>query len=183
MDGPVGLFQQGLFDQLILNPPELDSAVNVIKQDFYKGLFVKAAALYRSLNLNHPFVDGNKRTAALSLMLFLGLNGYSLKMEWQELLNYTLEVANGGHRDLKDIARWIEEHCHPIDDGSKGIFNQLRRSLQVTRSHVKKFVSSTYAVHQPNKKASRSLGGLIFLVRHGGLEPSTGGEHDSGHAL
>ncbi len=111
---PANFFQQGRFSSLILNPSALDSAVKTPQNKYYKGIFTKAAALYRSLNLNHPFVDGNKRVATISLMIFLAENGYHLdaSMEMEVIVNYTLEIAKGEHRELDEIAPWIEQHCH-----------------------------------------------------------------------
>jgi len=44
--------------------------------DLYAEIFSKGAALLDSLVRNHPFVDGNKRTAITATTLFLSLNGY-----------------------------------------------------------------------------------------------------------
>lgn len=54
----------------------LESAVQIPFQsaggeDAYPSIEEKGAALFRSLNANHPFIDGNKRTAVLALLIFL----------------------------------------------------------------------------------------------------------------
>jgi len=54
-------------------------------EELYPDIFSKAAILFYSLIKNHPFVDGNKRTAFLSLMRFLNLNGYTLNATNDEL--------------------------------------------------------------------------------------------------
>src|SRR3989338_3185868 len=46
--------------------------------DLYPDIFDKAGALLQSLLKNHPFVDGNKRTALTSVGLFFKINGYNL---------------------------------------------------------------------------------------------------------
>ena len=47
-------------------------------KDLYSDLFSKAAALMDSLVRNHPFIDGNKRTAITSTAIFLRINGFHL---------------------------------------------------------------------------------------------------------
>ena len=62
-------------------------------QDLYLDLFSKAAALMDSLVRNHPFVDGNKRTAITSAGIFLRINGYRLIVENEELVRFSLACA------------------------------------------------------------------------------------------
>src|SRR3989337_395161 len=50
-------------------------------QDLYPTIFLKAGALLQSLCMNHPFTDGNKRTAWLSTKRFLWINGFHLNVE------------------------------------------------------------------------------------------------------
>ena len=64
-------------------------------KDLYPDIFRKAAALMESLARNHPFVDGNKRTAITSAAVFLGMNGYRLDTTQKELERFTLSVAVG----------------------------------------------------------------------------------------
>jgi death-on-curing protein len=59
----------------------LESAVerpraSAFGEDAYPDVHTKAAALMQSLARNHPFLDGNKRTALLATIVFYGLNGY-----------------------------------------------------------------------------------------------------------
>jgi death-on-curing protein len=81
-------------------------------KDLYPDLFQKAAALMESLAQNHPFVDGNKRTAITSTSLFLLRNGRSLQTTNAELERFTFHVVND-HPPLKEIAAWFEKHSIP----------------------------------------------------------------------
>src|SRR3989337_2551413 len=63
-------------------------------QDLYPSVYLKAASLLQSLCLNHPFTDGNKRTAWLSTKRFLYLSGYHLKAERMEAANFMVGVDN-----------------------------------------------------------------------------------------
>jgi death on curing protein len=60
-----------------------------------EDVFQMAAALHISLVLNHPFVDGNKRTALMASVTFLGLNGYSIRRPHPVLVPLTRGVALG----------------------------------------------------------------------------------------
>lgn len=48
---------------------------------YYEDIFEEAAALFESLLINHPFIDGNKRTAWASCDVFLRINGVMLAVE------------------------------------------------------------------------------------------------------
>jgi death-on-curing protein len=74
----------------------------------------KAAALVHSLVLNHPFVDGNKRTAVLSTLVFLDLNGYVVRWDQQEALDFVLRLA--AHEiELEDAVTFLRSKMHQED--------------------------------------------------------------------
>jgi len=78
-------------------------------EDLYPTVFTKAAALLQSLCLNHPFTDGNKRTAWLTAKRFLYLNGYHLKSTVKEAVNFLLQVDNE-RMELARISKWLKRH-------------------------------------------------------------------------
>jgi len=82
-------------------------------QDLYPNIFSKAAALLESLVGNHAFVDGNKRTAITSAGLFLGINGYRLTANNQQLEDFTLQCARHAV-SLEEVSRWLESHSERI---------------------------------------------------------------------
>jgi len=79
------------------------------RKDLYPDIFTKAAALGTSIIANHPFVDGNKRTAYLSMRIFLNLNGYDLKALLEEKHDFIMRMANGTIDDKK-VAIWLKHH-------------------------------------------------------------------------
>lgn len=92
----------------------VEAAVNRPKASFdgknlYPGVFKKAASLLHSLILNHPFVDGNKRTAMLAAMMLLELNGHEFKAGQKEVENFALQAA-GGKISVEEIAGWLKKH-------------------------------------------------------------------------
>ena len=78
-------------------------------EDLYPDIFLKAAAVVQSLSSNHPFVDGNKRTALTTLEYFLHLNGLGIKATQREKVDFTLWAENEKPK-LEEIASWIKKH-------------------------------------------------------------------------
>ncbi len=62
-------------------------------KSFYQGLIDKAAILFYLMNKNHPFQNGNKRIAMTTLLVFLYKNKKWIRVDTQELYNFTLWVA------------------------------------------------------------------------------------------
>lgn len=81
-------------------------------EDLYPDLAAKAAALMHSLVMNHPFVDGNKRTGAMAAELLLGINGHDLVASDEELVELTLAVARG-EVSAEALAIWIRQRSQP----------------------------------------------------------------------
>lgn len=78
-------------------------------EDLYPDLASKAAIFFFLLIKNHPFMDGNKRTAVLALIEFLERNGLTLEVEKQDFYNFTIDVATS-KLDKDQIADWIRAH-------------------------------------------------------------------------
>ena len=72
-----------------------------------------AAAYGFGIARNHPFIDGNKRTAFVCSELFLALNGYSLQADDALCVSTMLALAAG---DLPEVefAAWLRTHSSPI---------------------------------------------------------------------
>src|SRR6202034_1857221 len=66
----------------------LESALYRPQTGYYADLIEEAAALWESLSQNHPFVDGNKRTAFAALYTFLAVNGARLTANAQETYDF-----------------------------------------------------------------------------------------------
>jgi death-on-curing protein len=87
--GSFGLMSPGQLAASIAAPRQ-----TMFDQELYPDLFSKAAILFYLLVKNHAFVDGNKRTAALTLIEFLERNGYTLNATNDELYQFTVDVAS-----------------------------------------------------------------------------------------
>ncbi len=100
--GGAGLRDEGLLDSALVRP----------QHQFAYGRTPDAASLAASyaygIARNHPFVDGNKRTAFVSLELFLNLNGWTLDADDADCIA-TVDALADGSLSEKDLAAWIRE--------------------------------------------------------------------------
>ncbi len=76
----------------------LMSVVEALKQqtfgvELYPAIYEKAAVYFRNIVGDHPFSDGNKRTATTVCAVFLWRNGLHLKVETNVLAAFAIEVA------------------------------------------------------------------------------------------
>ena len=81
-------------------------------QDLNPTLTSKAAALGFSLIMNHPFVDGNKRTGFAAMAVLLRLNGLKLVCSTDDGEAAVLKVASS-QMNRDELCRWIETHVLP----------------------------------------------------------------------
>jgi death on curing protein len=72
-----------------------------------------AAAYAYGIARNHPFVDGNKRTAAVVSETFLALNGHALTCNDVELVTTFLELA-AGNLTVEALTAWFRHWVQPI---------------------------------------------------------------------
>jgi death on curing protein len=82
-------------------------------QELYPDLFTKTAALMDSLVRNHPFMDGNKRTAITAAGIFLWINRYQLVVENEEMVRFTLECAQS-QLSLDKMTEWFKQYSFPV---------------------------------------------------------------------
>lgn len=78
-------------------------------RDLYPTIFSKAASLLQSICLNHPFTDGNKRTAWTITHKFLWDNGYQIHSSVSGAVEFMLMVDNS-KPDIAYISKWLKSH-------------------------------------------------------------------------
>ena len=103
--GAAGMRDQGLLDSALARAPNLAA---------YGEPDVAALAATYGFGIarNHPFVDGNKRAAFLSLGLFLALNDYRLRATQADATVMMLALASGD-LDEAEFAGWLRTHIEP----------------------------------------------------------------------
>ena len=108
------ILSSGLRDENLLA-----SAVNTPFQtfmgnDLYPSLYDKAAQLCYGIVKNHPFTDGNKRTALHSMYVYLIINGFDIIATQQEVEDLIIDVAAGNMTNT-ELAEWLRENTIKID--------------------------------------------------------------------
>lgn len=97
----------------------LASAVNTPFQtfmgnDLYPSLYDKAAQLCYGIANNHPFTDGNKRTALHSMYVYLIINGFDITATQQDVENMIIDVTSGNMTNT-ELVLWLQENTVEID--------------------------------------------------------------------
>ncbi len=103
--GPAGVRDLGLLESALARP---------INKFAYgeTDLAALAAAYAFGIARNHPFVDGNKRAAFASIIVFLGLNGIDFDVPPEAATAMILSLASGEVGE-DGLARWIADHLPP----------------------------------------------------------------------
>ncbi|AHM61273.1 death-on-curing family protein [Flammeovirgaceae bacterium 311] len=78
-------------------------------EDLYQGPVEKAAALTESLVKNHPFHEGNTRTAYVVMKLLLLEHGFKIAATEEERHSLMLDIATS-RADYSRIREWLEQH-------------------------------------------------------------------------
>jgi prophage maintenance system killer protein len=114
----------------------------------YPTVEMAAAALTHSVIHNHPFFNGNKRTALVSMLAFLDENGLVLNSSQSDVFRWTIRIAShklgadeyrGDPADTEVMlmTQWLVQHCRNVEAGERVItFAELRRRLQAFECEV-----------------------------------------------
>jgi len=103
--GPAGVRDLGLLESALYRP----------QTGYYDDLIAMSAALFESLLMNHPFVDGNKRAAFFMSDTFLRLNGYKLDVEAQAAHSFIVGLLDQQSVGFEILSDWIGSHLRQLD--------------------------------------------------------------------
>lgn len=78
-------------------------------EDLYPSIFEKAAAIGESLIMNHPFIDGNKRSGYLLMEALLRYEGYKITASDESLYNLVINIS-AGSISFEEIAEWLKNN-------------------------------------------------------------------------
>jgi death on curing protein len=101
--GIAGIRDEGLLASALARPQNLEA----YGQDIDAATL--AAAYAFGIARNHPFLDGNKRTAFVVMELFLNLNGWALEADDHDCISTMLSLASGELKE-QDLAEWLRRH-------------------------------------------------------------------------
>lgn len=92
----------------------LEAAVARPLSGYYADVIEQAAALCESLLQNHPFIDGNKRSAITATGVFLRMNDYELIFVDREMYNWLMNLYETNRVTKAAIEVWLRTHAISI---------------------------------------------------------------------
>jgi death-on-curing protein len=93
------------------DPGQLEAALFRPQTGCYADLIEEAAALWESLSQNHPFVDGNKRTAFAATYTFLAINGWQLTAAPEATSRFLLGLYETQHFKFEALVAWLRHNA------------------------------------------------------------------------
>ena len=91
----------------IRDPGLLEAALFRPQTGYYDSLIDEAAALWESLSQNHPFIDGNKRTAFAATFVFLAINALEIAASDEDAQAFILGLYDSGEVTFKNLQSWL----------------------------------------------------------------------------
>ena len=101
--GSPGVRDLGLLESVLYRP----------RTGYYADLAELATALFESLLMNHPFVDGNKRVAFFATDVFLRLNGWRFEVDGEAAHAFLVGLLDAGECDFDRLLPWIRRSVVP----------------------------------------------------------------------
>jgi death-on-curing protein len=102
--GAEGIRNLGLLESALARPFMMFARVPL-----YATPLEKAAALIESILINHPFIDGNKRTGYALMRAFLLENGLDIRHDDEKSYHFVISIA-AGQLKFDDILLWLREN-------------------------------------------------------------------------
>ena len=103
--GSEGIRDQGALEAALYRP----------QTGYYQDVLEEAAALWESMSQNHPFLDGNKRTAFAVTYTFLIINGLAINAEAGEVYEFVMTLYAQGDFNFEQLSKWLRDNTRPTD--------------------------------------------------------------------
>ena len=102
--GAEGIRDEGLLESAIARPYQTFGG-----EELYFSVFEKAAAIAESIIINHPFIDGNKRTGLLAMLVILNREGFVLTATNEAVYSFVISISTGSIA-FEEIKKWLKEN-------------------------------------------------------------------------
>ncbi len=102
--GAEGIRDEGLLESAIARPYQTFGG-----EELYFSVFEKAAAIAESIIINHPFIDGNKRTGFLAMLAILNREGFVLTATNEAVYSFVISISTGSIA-FEEIKKWLKEN-------------------------------------------------------------------------
>ena len=106
--GLQGIRDQGLMESAIARPYQTFGG-----EYLYPTIFEKAAAIAESLIINHPFLDGNKRTGFLAMLAVLETENFKINISNDEVYSFTIQISTGEIK-FNQIVVWLKNNTEAV---------------------------------------------------------------------
>ena len=104
--GALGIRDQASLESALLRP----------QIGYYDSIVQEAAALMESLAVNHPFIDGNKRTAFFVTDAFLRMNGHHIDCDNDEAYTFFITLFENNSFRFDNLVPWLDDKVRPTTD-------------------------------------------------------------------
>ncbi|TVP98297.1 MAG: type II toxin-antitoxin system death-on-curing family toxin [Balneolaceae bacterium] len=102
--GKTGIRDEELLESALVQPQASFGGEYV-----HKNIFLMASAYGFHICQNHPFYDGNKRTALIAMYTFLYVNGYQIKADKKSLFAIIMDLASSKVKK-EELAEYLKKH-------------------------------------------------------------------------
>jgi death on curing protein len=102
--GSYGIRDKGLLESAIVRPNQTFGG-----EDLYPTVYEKAAAIAESLIINHPFVDGNKRTGFLGMLAILEEGDLEITVSNEAIYEFVINISTGEIK-FEQIVDWLKQN-------------------------------------------------------------------------
>jgi len=102
--GALSIRDEGLMESAVARPYQTFDG-----EDLYPGVFEKAAAIAESLIINHPFVDGNKRTGYLAMLAILEEGKMEITVSNEAIYSLIIGISTGEIR-FEQMVEWLKQN-------------------------------------------------------------------------
>jgi death on curing protein len=101
--GAAGIIDEGMLESALYR------SANIANYNPDASLCDLAAALGYGITINHPFLDGNKRTAFIVMAVFLAINQIELTATEMHVVEIMLGIASGETRE-QELSSWLKQN-------------------------------------------------------------------------
>jgi death-on-curing protein len=102
--GSMGIRDEGLMESAIARPYQSFGG-----EDLYPTVFEKAAAIAESIIINHPFIDGNKRTGYLAMLAILEEGRKEITVSNENIFQLVIDISMGVAK-FEQIVAWLKQN-------------------------------------------------------------------------
>ena len=106
--GSDGIRDEGLLESAIARPYQTFGG-----EDLYPAAYEKAAAIAESLIINHPFIDGNKRTGFLAMLAILNEGNLEIVVPNDVVYNFVIDISTGEAK-FEQIVKWLKQNTSSV---------------------------------------------------------------------